>query len=172
MIVDVPRDARAKTRAWAVVIVAFVFASSAAAGVRASESGVEGAPSARRSLVDVTGAAFFDVFGFELSASAAFDPICEFLNPFLHPDYRLSACAEEQAAAAEYEDEYEAYGEGRDRIVMDPEGTFVNGVTGNVAGGIGGGGIGGVAGGSAGFIGGGLGGVGGGVGAGPIGRRL
>ena len=89
MIVDVPRDARAKTRAWAVVIVAFVFASSAAAGVRASESGVGGAPSARRSLVDVTGAAFFDVFGFELSASAAFDPICEFLNPFLHPDYRL-----------------------------------------------------------------------------------
>ena len=113
----------------------------------------------RRLLADVTGSAFFDVFGFELSASAVFDPVCEFLNPWLHPDYQLRACAGEVAA----ED-----AAGGDQSYVDakvaPEGSFVNGPTGNVAGGIGGGAIGGVAGGSAGFI-------GGGVGGGVVGRR-
>ena len=125
-----------------------------------------------RSLVDVTGSAFFDVFGFELSAGAVFDPVCEFLNPFLAPEHRLSAC--EQVAAEEAEEyAYEEPVAGVDEV----QGTFVNGVTGNVAGGIGGGAIGGVAGGSAGFIGGGLGGAGGlgvgaiGAGGGAIGRR-
>ena len=95
--------------------------------------------------------------------------MCEFLNPFLAPEHRLSAC--EQVAAEEAEEyAYEEPVAGVDEV----QGTFVNGVTGNVAGGIGGGGV---AGGSAGFIGGGLGGAGGlgvgaiGAGGGAIGRR-
>lgn len=105
----------------------------------------------RRLLADVTGSAFFDVFGFELSASAVFDPVCELINPWLHPDYRLRACVGEVAGVEDGADE--SYVEGE----FAPEGSFVNGPTGNVAGGIGGGSIGGVAGGSAGFVGGGVG---------------
>lgn len=171
---DGARDARARRR----TAFAFAFASALAlASVRAAEgwtfsSDARDGRGRGRSLVDVTGSAFFDVFGFELSAGAVFDPVCEFLNPFLAPEHRLSAC--EQVAAEEAEEyAYEEPVAGVDEV----QGTFVNGVTGNVAGGIGGGAIGGVAGGSAGFIGGGLGGAGGlgvgaiGAGGGAIGRR-
>lgn len=109
--------------------------------------------------MDVTGSAFFDVFGFELSSSAVFDPVCEFLNPWLHPDYQLSACAQALDEEAAYEEEYSSgeYVMGREEISID-QGSFEGTNTGNVAGGVGGGFVGGVAGGSAGFIGGGLGG--------------
>ena len=59
------------------------------------------------------------------------------MNPFLAPEHRLSAC--EQVAAEEAEEyAYEEPVAGVDEV----QGTFVNGVTGNVAGGIGGGAIG------------------------------
>ena len=132
----------------------------ASCGVRAAE---EDAHSNRRSLVDVTGSAFFDVFGFELTAAAAFDPICEFLNPFLRPEYRLSAC--EIAPEDEYggaEDEFPESSE--ERVVpggVVPGGSFGGGFSGNAAQGIGGAAIGGVAGGSGAALGSlGLGGVG------------
>lgn len=160
------RDARARRRRVAAFALALALAL-ASANVRAAEGWTRSSDGRARgrSLVDVTGSAFFDVFGFELSAGAVFDPVCEFLNPFLAPEYRLSAC--ERDVAAEDAEEYEEY---EDPVagVDEVEGTFVNGVTGNVAGGIGGGAVGGVAGGSAGFIGGGLGGAGG-IGAGGIG---
>lgn len=162
------RDARARRRR----VAAFASASAlalACANVRAAEGWTrssDGGGRGRR-LVDVTGSAFFDVFGFELSAGAVFDPVCEFLNPFLAPEYRLSACERDIAAEDAEEYAYEDPVAGVDEV----EGTFVNGVTGNVAGGIGGGAVGGVAGGSAGFVGGGLGAGGIGGGAGALGRR-
>ena len=87
--------------------------------------------------------------------------MCEFLNPFLAPEHRLSAC--EQVAAEEAEEyAYEEPVAGVDEV----QGTFVNGVTGNVAGGIGGGAIGGGLGGAGGL---GVGAIG--AGGGAIGRR-
>lgn len=105
--------------------------------------------------VDVSGSAFFDVFGFELSASAAFDVVCEFINPFLSPQYQLSSCLGEETGAGDYDEPVEDQVEqeqGQDvvagTVVEDDSGAFMGGYTGNVAGGIGGAAIGGVAGGS------------------------
>ena len=47
----------------------------------------------RRSLVEVATSGLFDIFGFEVSASASFDPLCEFVNPLLHEDKQLN-CGE------------------------------------------------------------------------------
>ena len=134
----------------------------ASCGVRAAE---EDAHLNRRRLVDVTGSAFFDVFGFELTAAAAFDPICEFLNPFLRPEYRLSACeiaAEDESGGAEYE--FPEAGVVPGGVVpgsVVPGESFGGGFSGNAAQGIGGAAIGGVAGGSGAALGSlGLGGVG------------
>lgn len=106
--------------------------------------------------VDVSGSAFFDVFGFELSASAAFDVVCEFINPFLSPQYQLSSCLGEETGAGDYDEPVEDQVEqeqGQDVVAgtvvdEDDSGAFTGGYTGNVAGGIGGAAIGGVAGGS------------------------
>jgi hypothetical protein len=138
----------------------------ASCGVRAAE---DDSHLNRRRLVDVTGSAFFDVFGFELTAAAAFDPICEFLNPFLRPEYRLSACeiaAEDESGGAEYEFPEAGVVPGvvpgsvvPGSVVLG--GSFGGGFSGNAAQGIGGAAIGGVAGGSGAALGSlGLGGVG------------
>lgn len=102
----------------------------------------------------MSGSAFFDVFGFELSASAAFDVVCEFINPFLSPEYQLSSCLGEVAGAGDYDEPVEDQVEQGEDVVAgtvvgeDDSGAFQGAYTGNVAGGIGGAALGGVAGGS------------------------
>lgn len=100
---------------------------------------------------DVTGSALFDVFGFQLSASATFDVLCEIINPFLKKEHRLSSCAG-QALADESVDESvngtQAVDPSQAEVITGNEGSFAGGNTGNLATGIGGAAIGGVAGGS------------------------
>ena len=50
----------------------------------------------RRSLVEVATSGLFDIFGFEVSASASFDPLCEFVNPLLDEDKQLNCGGEER----------------------------------------------------------------------------
>jgi len=43
-----------------------------------------------RSLIEVATSGLFDIFGFEVSASASYDPLCEFVNPLLDPENKLN----------------------------------------------------------------------------------
>ena len=44
----------------------------------------------RRSLIEVATQGLFDLFGFEVGASATYDPLCEFVNPMLDAENKLN----------------------------------------------------------------------------------
>ena len=50
----------------------------------------------RRSLVEVAAEGLFDVFGFDVSATAVFDPLCEFVNPLLDEAHALNCGGDER----------------------------------------------------------------------------
>ena len=60
---------------------------------RGSKKSSAAAAAERRSLVEVAAEGLFDIFGFEVGASASFDPLCEFVNPLLDEDKQLN-CGE------------------------------------------------------------------------------
>lgn len=129
----------------------------------------------RRSLVEVVVEGLFDIFGFEVGASATFDPLCEFINPLLSEDKKLN-CGVEAAIEEEGVVGDVLPGEGGAGGTVGGignEGPFRGGLVGGGGlggggdplggGGLGGvGGIGGVGGGGLGVGGGGIGGIGGG----------
>ena len=47
-------------------------------------------PKERRSLIEVATSGLFDIFGFEVGASASYDPLCEFVNPLLDVENKLN----------------------------------------------------------------------------------
>lgn len=47
----------------------------------------------RRSVMEVAAEGLFDIFGFQVGASASFDPLCEFINPLLDEEHKLN-CGE------------------------------------------------------------------------------
>ena len=49
----------------------------------------------RRSVMEVAAEGLFDIFGFEVGASASFDPLCEFVNPLLDEEHQLN-CGEKK----------------------------------------------------------------------------
>lgn len=51
----------------------------------------------RRSVMEVAADGLFDIFGFQVGASASFDPLCEFINPLLDDEHKLN-CGERRRA--------------------------------------------------------------------------
>lgn len=69
--------------------------ATALAGVDDAK-GAGAAETRRRSLVEVAAEGLFDVFGFDVSATAVFDPLCEFVNPLLDEAHALNCGGDER----------------------------------------------------------------------------